>query len=703
MATLTSSYQYLGRSSVMTSQNGNLPYYILLYGKTSANLTTGIHTVTIKEVLASTTNNATYYGYASSHNGKINNSSAFSGTNKPSAKWDSTDFTVGGVTYKESTILGEGSINVDCSDGLAKDIALSCYYKFTASGASYTPTKNAERTVSVTATLSAIPRQATLLTAPDFSDDDNPTITYSNPMGNSVTSLEVAIYNNSGTQSYVPYKNDVSKTDKSYTFKLSDSERENLLNAASGSNSIPVRFYIRTVIGDTTYLSYLTRTFSVDSASPIITASVIDINPETNYLTKDNSKLIKYHSIAKATMSAEAQKGAAINEDLYIIRNGSHTGYGKQHTFEDVESNVFTFSAEDSRGSIGVKTLTPSMVDYVKLTCNIANNRPDALGNMSVVCSGNYFNGSFGAVDNALEVQYRYTISGSAFNEDWHSMSITLTGNSYAAYANFEIPNFNQNLYYSFETRATDCLSVVSSTESSVKSTPIFHWGENDFVFEVPVTFNAGTNLDNDEGTKTIDGDLNVTGNLRLKGSGNYGNTLLFGDSTYCYISEPKDDEMLIRANKVDFSTQNGVYIGGIEVPTLESDTWTPTLNSAAISSYSTQRGWYSKMGQTVTVGFYIKATCKSGYTSTAVSISGLPFTPLYAASGGGMCSGAYVSSGFNFQCFVAETGGSITMRVQSCNHTSQTNLSTSASGCWYPSGGGEITLSGTITFMSNS
>jgi hypothetical protein len=74
----------------------------------------------------------------------------------------------------------------------------------------------------------------------------------------------------------------------------------------------------------------------------------------------------------------------------------------------------------------------------------------------------------------------------------------------------------------------------------------------------------------------------------------------------------------------------------------------------------------------------------------------------MYVGAGGGMCAGAYVSAGFTFQCFVAETDGTISTRVQACNNTSATNLSTSKSGCWYPSGGGEITISGTITYVSS-
>ena len=47
-----------------------------------------------------------------------------------------------------------------------------------------------------------------------------------------------------------------------------------------------------------------------------------------------------------------------------------------------------------------------------------------------------------------------------------------------------------------------------------------------------------------------------IKGNLRLKGSGYYGNRLLFGDGTYCYISEDTDDHFLVHA-------RNGVKIDG--------------------------------------------------------------------------------------------------------------------------------------------
>lgn len=602
-----------------------------------------------------------------------------------------------GGTYSNYSVgnhtIASGTLTINHNSDGTKTFSISAFTGWLYNGNNYSSNGGSYA-------LTAIPRQATLLTAPNFSDGENPTITYSNPAGNSVTTLQAGM-SLTGAQYDIPLR-DISKTGTSYTFNLTDAERAVLRNAAANSNTINISFYVRTTIGETIYRSILTRTFSVTNANPVITASVVDINATTTALTGDNKKLVKYYSNAKATMSAQAQKGAAINEDLYIIRNGNNTGYGTTHTFNNVENNRFTFSAEDSRGNVGTTAITPTMINYIKPTCNIANTRPDALGNMTVACSGSYFNGNFGAAANTLTVQYRYAILGGEFG-DWTDMTVSKNGNSYSASANFVIPDFVQTRSYSFETRAIDKLATVVGSSGAVKSKPVFHWGENDFVFEVPVTFNAGTNGEgNSSMGNEVVGDLNVTGNLRLKGSGNYGNTLLFGDGTYCYITEPEDDVMYIKAKRIDLDA-NGVYVYGNPIPAMEKGVWTPTLNSAAISSYTTQYGWYSKMGQTVSVGFYIKANCNSGYTSTAISISGLPFTPMFAAGGGGVCSGVSVNDGWNFQCFVAETSGAITTRVQSCNHTSATNLSTSASGCFYRSGGGEITLSGTITFMSTT
>ena len=133
----------------------------------------------------------------------------------------------------------------------------------------------------------------------------------------------------------------------------------------------------------------------VTGAAPIITASVVDVNDDTYELTGDRSRLIKYHSHAKATMEVEGQYGAAINENLLIIRNGSKSGYGYSCTFDFVESDTFTFFAEDERGYVGSETVKAN----IELVTSLLRSKGKSIrsnNGTSYTISGNSFskNGS---------------------------------------------------------------------------------------------------------------------------------------------------------------------------------------------------------------------------------------------------------------------------------------------------------------------
>jgi hypothetical protein len=134
--------------------------------------------------------------------------------------------------------------------------------------------------------------------------------------------------------------------------------------------------------------------------------------------------------------------------------------------------------------------------------------------------------------------------------------------------------------------------------------------------------------------------------------------------------------------------------INGMHVALPECGTWIPVFSASCEPKI--QQGWYSKSGDVVTVGFFLKVNCLSA--GTTIYVTGLPYIPYVSAAGGGMCSGATVSGDNNFQCFVAETSGYITTRVQRCDGTSGGTLTTSGSGLYARVG--EITLSGTITYM---
>lgn len=78
--------------------------------------------------------------------------------------------------------------------------------------------------------------------------------------------------------------------------------------------------------------------------------------------------------------------------------------------------------------------------------------------------------------------------------------------------------------------------------------------------------------------------------------------------------------------------------------------TWTPVAtgisgsNTITATSYNTQRGTYTKIGNTVIISFYVYATLPSNCTSYELKINGCPFAPAFTAYGGGSCSGYYAN-----------------------------------------------------------
>jgi hypothetical protein len=66
-----------------------------------------------------------------------------------------------------------------------------------------------------------------------------------------------------------------------------------------------------------------------------------------------------------------------------------------------------------------------------------------------------------------------------------------------------------------------------------------------------------------------------------------------------------------------------------------EEGTWTPAIAGGSGTTYTTQNGWYTKIGNLVTIGFDLVINAKGTISGTA-QITGLPFTSGIAVSRGG-------------------------------------------------------------------
>lgn len=390
----------------------------------------------------------------------------------------------GGNTYTLATVKSDAiTHNTDGS----KSIDITCNFKLNAtiSGVAYKTI-----TASKSVTLDKIEQKATITSAPNFNDEENPVIKYSNPYGNSATSLRACI-SLTGATDDIAYRA-ISKTGTSYTFNLTDAERAVLRNATTDANSRTVRFYIETVIGANTYRHYLSKTLSIINALPTLNPSAKDTGSVSSKITGNGDIIIKGYNVISYSIGAAAKKGASIVSQK--ITCGSKSATAATGTISYVDSNIFTFTATDSRGNTTTQTLTKTLVNYFKPTCNIEVTTPTASnGSVDVRFFGTFFNGNIGATKNVLKYQYR--IMGEGLTGTWstaQAVSSGISGNTYDFTSTFSGLDYRNT--YTFQARVLDVIyngdteSGIESAERKVKTTPLFDWGADDFKFNVDVS-----------------------------------------------------------------------------------------------------------------------------------------------------------------------------------------------------------------------
>lgn len=408
------------------------------------------------------------------------------GTFKGSFKVGSTSKTVswyGTLPTYEWVTIETVTVTIDhYADGKG-----NCYLYALVNGPTGTTMEGTYVSGASTVTLDTIPRFASIISATDFTDESDPTITYSNPAGNAVELLQACI-SLDGSDDDVPYR-DIPKTGTKYTFSLTEAERNTLRAAAPNSNSLQVKFFVRSKIGDDNNGCAVKSTMKIVNADPVVSSAIVDTNSATTALTGNSAILVALHSKAKVTVSATAKKYATIKSKEVTHGTVSLSGDGTL----SVTNNPIKITVTDSRGNKTEQIAGNTIVPYINPTCVIGNNIPEADGSYALVVSGLFYNGKIGATTNALTVQYRCKASGGSYS-DWMALGAVATnGNRYTATAN--LTGLDYQTVYTFQARAMDAIYTagVWSSEIAVTSKPVFDWGKNDFRFNVPVNVMSGS------------------------------------------------------------------------------------------------------------------------------------------------------------------------------------------------------------------
>lgn len=337
-------------------------------------------------------------------------------------------------------------------------------------------------------TLDKIARQATLTNAPDFNDEENPTITYSNPAGESVEALQACIASEDGLTIFVPYR-DISKTGTSYTFNLTTAEREALRKATPNSNTLKVKFYVQTTIAGTDYRSSVAKVLTIINNKPTLNPVVKDVGTASTALTGDANKIIKGANYISVASGGAALKGATIKSQK--ITCGEEVINAASGSFVNVETATFTFTITDSRGNVTTQKVNKTLIPYVKLSCNMAATITIA-GEIDLTLTGNYFSDTFGKVVNDLNVEYRYKELNGTYSE-WISAGIIASNNKYNGAAFIDGLDYRKT--YIVQARASDKIYSITTAEKRLKAIPVFDWGENDFQFNVDAFDKNGNKL----------------------------------------------------------------------------------------------------------------------------------------------------------------------------------------------------------------
>ena len=258
----------MASSSNFPTSNQYIKYQIIVT-ENSTSVANNTSSVTVKVIAWRTNTGYTTYG------------TGYCNCNINGSEYSQSISTSQKIEYNSDTVLFSQTVTIPHNADGSKSIYVEAEIDHTRFSSDYN---------GFTVTLSNIPRQATLTAVQNFNDEGNPTITYSNPAGNVVSSLQACI-SLTGSGANVPYR-DISKTGTTYTFNLTSAERTTLRNACPNSNTLSVIFYVKTVIAGQTYYSTKNATMSIVNGNPTIAGVTYKDNNSASVAVSQNNQII---------------------------------------------------------------------------------------------------------------------------------------------------------------------------------------------------------------------------------------------------------------------------------------------------------------------------------------------------------------------------------------------------------------------------
>ncbi|MDR1364518.1 MAG: DUF859 family phage minor structural protein [Oscillospiraceae bacterium] len=346
----------MGTSAEMSTSNQYVKYNISVT-QNSQNISENYSNVTVSVYFYRTNSGYKTYGTGNVWC-KIN------GTQYSASISSSQKITNSGITLFSKTLdvthNSDGSKTLICSAWISID----------------TPLSSSEQSYSQT--LSTIPRSATFSDATNFNDTENPKIYFNNPGG-----FKLCLKMEAGGDVELIMRDNIYPSSPC-TFSLTTAERNSLLQLASNSNTLSVRFTVGTYLtGTAGDWSYGDRTMTVTNAYSGFTSSQLsyqDTNSSIVAITGDNQQIVRNQSNLQISFTSATSKKYATISSYQITFNGSTTtktssgsiSYGTVNSGSNLSVSI---KAIDSKGNSTTAIKTITFLDWITPTATIIANR----------------------------------------------------------------------------------------------------------------------------------------------------------------------------------------------------------------------------------------------------------------------------------------------------------------------------------------
>lgn len=346
--------------------------------------------------------------------------------------------------------------------------------------------------------LTKIPRKATITAASNFNDEQNPSFTFKNDAN---AAMSCWLEPNPDGEHYAE-RSDLSGTSGTYTWNLTEEER-NQLRAACTGNSCTIRIGLYSTIGSTTYSDFQDKTFTIINGNPQFSDfTFTDINNTTTAITGNDQVMISGKSTLQTTISAAnkavAKKQATMTkytyqvagltaEDAYTTNDITRTLGSPTVATTELPNGIrdLVVAAIDSRGNQTAVTKQVTIVPYEAPKVNASATRASGFeATTTIKIAGTFSRIEVGGtakntVNSSTGVSYRYKEQNTTTWGAWINRAATIDASTgKVTVADFQISLDNQKAY-DFQFRITDKLETTTASVTVSIGQPAFWIGDD--------------------------------------------------------------------------------------------------------------------------------------------------------------------------------------------------------------------------------